>query len=524
MAGGNNVARMSPRQRMINLMYIVLTAMLALNVSSDVLNGFSQVQEGLHRTNLNMASRNEVQFTYLAELYEKNPTKVGPWYQKGKQLHDRSATLILSIDSLKTQIAKKADGPGADYTKLTNLDDLEAASVTMLNPATMRGRHLRESIDAYRSYVVSLIPDSAKRVAVNEMLGTKVAATPGTVGETPWEQKMFENMPAIAAVTLLTKIQNDIRQAESEAMTNLITNVDIGDIRVNELNAYVIPTASTVIRGGKYSANIVLAAIDTTQRPTIFVNGSKLNSPNGLYEFVANTTGTHEYSGFIEVMKGDGTTDRRPFQSSYTVIEPMATISPTMMNVLYAGIDNPISISVPGIPMSGINASISAGTLTRSGDSWVAKVSQVGTEVEISVTAQMEGRNQNVGSMKFRVRKLPDPDPFIAIKDASGNSTQYKGSPKRISKAQLMAAGGLGAAVDDGILNITYTVVSFSTIFYDSMGNAIPEVSAGSAFSERQKEQFKRLKPGKSFFISNVKAKGPDGITRDISPMEVALN
>ena len=78
MAGGNNVARMSPRQRMINLMYIVLTAMLALNVSSDVLNGFSQVQEGLHRTNLNMASRNEVQFAYLGELYERIPRRWAP--------------------------------------------------------------------------------------------------------------------------------------------------------------------------------------------------------------------------------------------------------------------------------------------------------------------------------------------------------------------------------------------------------------------------------------------------------------
>jgi hypothetical protein len=119
---------------------------------------------------------------------------------------------------------------------------------------------------------------------------------------------------------------------------------------------------------------------------------------------------------------------------------------------------------------------------------------------------------------------LPDPTPYIAVQDGSGNTVHYKGTPKRISKAALMAADGLGAAIDDDLLNVTYTVVSFSTIFLDSMGNAIPEVSSGSQFSARQKEQFKRLKPGKSFFISSVKAKGPDGITRDISPMEVALN
>lgn len=515
---------MSPRQRMINLMYIVLTAMLALNVSSDVLNGFSQVSESLGMSNGNMTLKNENQFLYLTELYEKNPGKVGPWFEKGKQLHTRTAELYQMIDSLKISIAEAADGKGADYENLQNLDDLEASSVTMLNPATKRGQQLRTSVDAYRNYVASLVKDPTRKKVIEQMLSTQSVSKSGTVGVTKWEERMFDNMPAIAAITLLTKLQGDIRQAESEAMATLITNVDIGDVRVNELNAYVIPNSNMIIRGGKYSANIVLAAIDTTQRPAIYINGSRLNNDRGLYEFVPGQVGTHEYSGFIEVMRGDGTLDRRPFKSAYTVLEPMATISATLMNVLYAGIENPISISVPGIPMSAINATMTNGTLTRKGDLWVAHPSKVGAEAEISVSATLEGRSQNVGSMKFRVRKLPDPTVFLPVKDGSGNTVHYKGSPKRITKQQLMAADGLGAAIDDEILNVSYSVVSFSTVFFDSMGNAIPENSEGSHFSNRQKEQFKRLKPGKSFFISNVKAKGPDGITRDISPMEVALN
>ena len=174
--------------------------------------------------------------------------------------------------------------------------------------------------------------------------------------------------------------------------------------------------------------------------------------------------------------------------------------------------------------MNAVQATISNGSLTRNGDTWIAHVSKVGTEAVISVSAQLEGRTQSVGSMTFRVRKLPDPNPYIAVRGADGNATHYKGTPRRISKAALMSASGLGAAIDDDILNVTYQVVSFSTIFFDQMGNAIPEISNGSKFSARQIEQFKRLKPGKSFFISNVKAKGPDGITRDISPMEVGLN
>lgn len=524
MAGGNNIARMSPRQRMINLMYIVLTAMLALNVSSDVLNGFTQVQEGLHRTNANMTSKNEVQFKYLADLNEQNPEKVGPWFKKGLELHKRSNEIYTVIENLKTEIARQADGPTGNPLKLVNQDDLEASSVVMLNPASGKGKKLRKQLDDYRMFVAQNIPDPDKRKAVEDMLSTAVKAPAGTVGPYYWENKMFDNMPAIAAITLLTKLQNDIRQAENETMSNFITSVDIGDVRVNELNAYVIPNSNMIIRGGKYSANIVLAAIDTTQRPTIYVNGSRLNNPKGLYEFVPGAVGTHDFSGYIEVMRGDGSIDKRPFKSSYTVIEPMATISPTMMNVLYAGINNPISISVPGVPMSAVQATMTNGTLTRNGDQWIAHPGKVGTEAEISVSAQLEGRTQQVGSMKFRVRKLPDPTAYLPVRDAQGNVNHYKGTPRRISKAALMGAEGLGAAIDDDLLNVNFTVVSFSTYFYDSMGNAIPEVSNGSHFSSRQKEQFKRLKPGKSFFITNVKAKGPDGITRDISPMEVGLN
>lgn len=522
--GGGNVARMSPRQRMINLMYIVLTAMLALNVSSDVLNGFSQVQEGLQRTNKNITSRNAVQFQYLTELYEKNPEKVGEWYKKGVEVKNQTDQLYNEIDSLMLEIAKKADGDDADVNNVDAKDDLEAASVVMLDPINRRGEKLRLHIDDYREYIVKMIPDSAKRMAVAEMLSTTVKNRPGTVGTLKWEEKMFDNMPVVAAITLLTKLQNDIKQAESEALTNLITSVDIGDVRVNELNAYVIPTSNMIMRGGKYSANIVLAAIDTTQRPTIYVDGKKLETPNGLYEFVPSSIGTFDYSGYIEVSRGDGTIDQRPFTSSYTVIEPMATISATMMNVLYAGIDNPISISVPGVPMNAITATMTNGTLTRNGDLWVAHPTQVGAEAVISVSASLEGQNQTVGSMTFRVRKLPDPTAYIPYKDAQGNTVHYKGTPKRISKAILMSATGLGAALDDELLNISYSVVSFSTVFFDSMGNAIPEVSDGANFSSRQIEQFKRMKPGKSFFITNIKAKGPDGITRDISPMEVALN
>lgn len=527
MAGGsNNVARMSPRQRMINLMYIVLTAMLALNVSSDVLNGFSQVQAGLQRTSDNMSEKNRAQFRYLEDLYRANPDVVAPWMERGIKVRSMTDTLYNEIEQLKILIAREADGANADYMKLVNKDDLEASSVTMLDPTSERGKKLRDNIDRYRDFILTQIEDPQKKQAVANMLSTAV-----TSKENPnltWEQANFENMPVIAAITYLTHLQNNLRQTESEALSSVINSIDYGDeippdvVMANEMGAYVIPRTTMLMQGGRYEADIVLAAVDSTNRPRIYVGGREI--PGGKYSFAATGIGKHDYSGYIEVAKHDGSLEKYPFQSSYTVIEPMATISPTMMNVLYAGIDNPISISAPGIPMSAITATMTNGTLTRNGDKWVARSSSVGQEATISVSANMDGSNVNLGSMVFRVRKLPDPLAFIPIKDGSGNTVHYKGAPKRISKAALMSASGIGAALDDGILNITYQVVSFSIVVFDSMGNAIPENSAGASFSARQIEQFKRLKPGKSFFITEIKAKGPDGITRDVPPIQVTLN
>ncbi|MBQ4008594.1 MAG: gliding motility protein GldM, partial [Muribaculaceae bacterium] len=162
-------------------------------------------------------------------------------------------------------------------------------------------------------------------------------------------------------------------------------------------------------------------------------------------------------------------------------------------------------------------------SLVKSGDHWVARPGKVGTNCEITVTAEIDGTRTNVGSTTFRVRKLPDPMPFITYKDANGQSARYKGG-RPFSKALLLAAPGLDAAIDDDMLNIDYRVVSFETVFFDSMGNAIPEVSAGANFSERQKTAIRRLQHGKRFYISRVKATGPDGVTRDIAPMEVIVN
>ena len=520
---GSNNTRLSPRQKMINLMYIVLTAMLALNVSSDVLNGFTQVEEGLKRTNTTVEERNAGILASLEAFAAQNPDKGRRWYDKATEVRRVTDGIYHRIDSLKRLIVIEADGSDADVDNIQNRDNLEAASVVMLAGTKSRGAALRRDLDAYRTYITSLVTDTVKRVSLEKTLSTAPVLRKGTLGKQSWEESKFDNQPVVAAVTLLTKLQNDVKFAEGEALQNLLANVDAGDVRVNELNAFVIPQSRFVMRGGKYSANIVLAAVDTTARPEVYINGAKLANDRGLYEFNPGSTGSFDYSGYLEVPHGDGSVTRHPFQSSYTVIEPTATVSATMMNVLYAGIDNPISISVPGVPTGKVSATMTNGTLTRSGDHWVAHPQKVGDEAVVSVSAEMDGRPMSMAQTKFRVRKLPDPTPYIAFKDAQGNTSHYKGGGRGLSKSLLLAAPGIEAAIDDDLLNIAFKVLSFETVFFDSMGNAIPEVSNGAQFSQRQKDSFRRLSRGKRFYISRVKAVGPDGITRDLAPIEVIV-
>lgn len=125
--------------------------------------------------------------------------------------------------------------------------------------------------------------------------------------------------------------------------------------------------------------------------------------------------------------------------------------------------------------------------------------------------------------MPFRVRKLPDPTPYITIATADGGTDSYKGS-RPVAKALILKSSGIQAAIDDGLLNTPFKVQSFETVFFDSMGNAMPETSSGSEFTPRQRQAIQRLQRGKRFYITRIKAVGPDGTTRTLAPMEVIIN
>lgn len=514
--------KISPRQKMINLMYVVLMAMLALNVSSDVLNGFSLVSDSLNKSTQNSNEVNQGIYAEFEKQMKSNPAKVKTWYDKAQYVRSISDSLYNLADELKLAIVRESDGKDCDVQNIKNREDLEASTQVMLSPTKGRGKELYNSINSYREQIVKMVTDKEKKEIISSNLSTDVPQKAKVQGKN-WQEYMFENMPTAAAVTLLTKLQNDVRYAEGEVLHNLISNVDVKDIRVNLLDAYVIPNSQTVVQGGRFSAQIFMAAVDTTRRPTIYVGGKQIQSEKGLYEVVCNKTGDFTLNGYIEMMDGSGVPVRRDFSQKYTVVAPSATVSADIMNVLYAGYDNPMSVSVPGVPRNQISCTMTGGSLTPKGDGhFIARPSTPGTEAVITVHAQHDGRNQEMGKFTFRVRKLPDPTAYIAYADADGNQERFRGGG--FSKQILMNTGGIGAAIDDGLLNIAFQVQSFETVFYDAMGNAVPYKSSGANFSDQQKNQMRGLARNKRFYITNIHAKGPDGIERTLNgAMEVII-
>ena len=177
-----------------------------------------------------------------------------------------------------------------------------------------------------------------------------------------------------------------------------------------------------------------------------------------------------------------------------------------------------MSISVPGIPQNAVHVSMTGGSLRSKGNGhYVAVPSAVGKDVVFSISATERGKLRQMGSFSFKVRKLPDPTPYITI-----GTDRYKGGG--LAKGSLMGARGVHAAIDDGLLDIPFKVLGFECVFFDNMGNAVPMASNGANFSDRQRDAFRKLSRNRRFYISQVTAVGPDGITRKLpGAMEIVV-
>lgn len=501
---------MSPRQKMINMMYIVLMAMLALNVSSGVLDGFTLIDRTLSRSKDNTVRENKLMYAELKAMAVENPKKAAAWNKKALELKENSDFVCGLCEMMKNEIIIAAEGKNADPENIKNKDNLEIPARVMLGTSLKRGQQLRDAIDAYRINVLPMISDSHKKAILETYLSTEVSDR----SNKSWEEQMFESMPVAAAVTMLTKLEADIRYAEGEILHELCNAVDSKDIRVNNIQALVVPESRMIMMGNSLNAQVMMAAVDTTNVPDVFIGQNRVK--DGKVSIPCSKPGTFNLTGYIVTTGNNGEEVKKTFSLPYTVLEPAATVSSDLMHMLYAGYDNPLSVSVPGISRKAISISVQGAAVRNTGDGkYILRPNAVGKNVVITVLADMNNKRQEMGKFSFSVRRLPDPSPYLTVADAKGSTQRFRGGA--LQRSSLLEATRLSAAVDDGLLDIPFRVKSFEMVILDAIGNAQAVASDGDKFSERQKESVRKMRRNTRLFITNIHAYGPDGTDRRLN-------
>ncbi|MEN8118724.1 MAG: gliding motility protein GldM [Bacteroidota bacterium] len=507
----------SPRQKMIGMMYLVLTALLALNVSAEVLNAFLLIDNSLRTTTANSEKKNNAVYNEFNKSMEDNEAAVKPWKDKADGVKISSKELFDYIDTLKQLIVTTADGPEGRADSIQSKDNVNIPGQRMIKEKVdgkNRATHLKERIEAYKESLITIVgKDSTLYMPVISSIKNNLN-TDDILGlennMVPWQTANFDHLPLAGVITLMTKMQADVRNAEADILGYLFGKISASDYKFNKVEAIVNSPTNYVLKGQPYTAEVFIAASDSTVKPVIKLNGgSTLPVKEGKGMFTGNTgsAGVKSWGGVIELVNPETKEIKQyHFKSEYTVGVAQLVVSPTKMNVFYIGVDNPVDVSVPGIDPSKLQARISSGSIRRKGNSYVVKVKKVG-KVRVSATAD----GKNMGSKEFRVKRVPDPIAKV-------------GGKKRgtVSKNWLTAQSGVKADLENFDFALRYNVTSF-TISATIKGYEEEARSNGARFTAQQRQLIKKIPSKRKVLISDIRAKGPDGTTRNLGAISFKL-
>lgn len=518
MSGGN--CPETPRQKLIGMMYLFLTALLAINVSGELLQAFLLVDDSIRKTISSMEKKNSLIYADFQSAYATNEAKVREKYNSALEVQEEADSLFKHIEDLKTLIVQTVSGPEAEpvpggYDGIDNQD--VAAQLMVAAKGGERSKKLKEHMMHFRDVLKEMVhEDDTSLLNTLDRTLTPKDPPPKEGAERSWESEKFENLPMSAVMALMSQMQSEVRNMESELVRYLYGRIDEGAFKFNSIEPLVIPRSEYVIRGDEYYAEIMLAARDTTQPPIVKVNGQELPIRNGrgILKLPANTTGEKEWSGEIAVMGPDGTYRRHDVEGSYLVSQPSVVISATKMNVFYIGVDNPVEVSVPGIPSENLDVRITNARMTKRGQQYIVSPNEgtTGLNSVITVRARINDQLQNLGSMEFRIKSVPDPVATVAGM-RGGN----------IDKNLLLAQQAVIAKMDDFDFDLSFRVTNFSVSIMRS-GYLRRAESQSAAFTTEQKDLIEGVGVGSAVMINNIQAEGPDGSTRDLGSINFTVN
>ena len=520
----------TPRQKMIGMMYLVLTALLALNVAKEVLEGFEIVEKNLTKTIENFTAKNEKIYADFQEAYLENPVKVEKWKNIADQVREKADALYEKIEEYKLKIVRTADGPEGTLDDIKGQDNLDVAAQVMLVEAK-RGKELKDAINEFKDFMLSHVKENAIGVRKSIQKGLDTSDPPPEEGITPsWESHNFEHMPLMGVITLMSAMQSDVRNAESDMITYLFSQIEASSFKFNKLEATVIAKSNYILSGGEYEAEVFLAAFDTTQDPVILVgphdsteNGWEMtgsfdtldiSNSRGYFSKRATSIGEHTWGGLIKYTTPDGTVNSYPFKSEYRVAERGGlVVSPTKMNVFYKGVDNPVEISVPGFTSDKIFPSMTNGTITKSRKGgYIVRPNVPGKEAQVSVSVEIEGKRKPMGSVPFRVKSVPDPIPKVA--DRKGG----------LIRQNVLLTPGIGviAELENFDFDLKFRVTEF-TISTTIRGYVQDRKAKGSRITQDQRKLLEATRRGSKVYFEDIVAVGPDGIPRRLPTISFKL-
>jgi len=519
MSGGKE----TPRQKMIGMMYLVLTALLALNVSKEILEAFVVMNNGLVKTNTNFETNNKTLYAALKDQLSLEPTrakipfdnsvKVKKWSDEvHKLIHDIQVELISAEDQVGKEVA---DTLATKLGSVQNKDKYDNCTRIMCGEAPDgsggKARILKDKIIAFKKNMLSVLPpEIAKKTQLG--LDTNDPPKKGTAIDT-WETNKFYHLPLAAQVSVLTQIQTEIRNAEGTVLNELVKSIGAKTIKVDKLAAQMIPSSSVVTLGDEFTAKIFVAAFNTSMTPNVTVNGRQITEvdENGSVVFKArpSSEGPQKVKASIKFVNADGKDEISDVEYEYMAIKPAAVVSPTKMNVFYIGVDNPVSVSVPGSDPTKVNATLvgAAGTISKvKAGEYIVKVTG-GTKCTIPVSVSgASGKSSSMGAPEFRVKRIPDPTPMLLGKK-SGDA---------VSLGEIKSAGYLSAVLEGFDFQANFSIISFE--FGANVGGLYKTAQVnGNRFDSAVNALLNQVKPGGKIFFGDIKARGPDGSVRTLT-------
>jgi gliding motility-associated protein GldM len=504
-----------PRQKMINIMYLVLTAILALNVSAEVINAFKTVDKSLTDSNANIEKGNTTIFQSLAEKLSNNETKEKAeiWVPKANQAKQLSDELYNYIEGLKKKVKIQADlkvdkngTPVLDENGNEDfkLDYLEAS--TRIFEKNGEGKILYQKLTDYRKAMLDLDSGIDKTTfPVNLIVPTSLSGNAKTGNPvTDWTASYFHMTPAIAALTMLSKVQNNIKNAENQVVTYCHTQIGAVKLIFNKFQPIASGSSTYLMPGEEMVVTAGVGAFNDAAKPIITIDGASTSlNENGVAEKKFNVSGggKKKIHVVINYTKPDGTADRLEKDIDYTVGTPGgAAVMLDKMNVFYIGVDNPVTIgSTTGWDKTNVTISGGGATISGAGSKRIVKVLTIG-DCNINVTA--DGKTT---AFPFRVKRIPDP--IIKVGPSGGGKMQAV-----IFRTQQFVRADLENFDFLAKFNVTG-----ATVYFTNPGDRnVKQVSLTSGSLGPASEFMKSLVPGSTVIFDNIRVVGPDGQPRTI--------